>query len=138
MTGRACPSSSLEHATHLVGIVRDDGRIAYISPALPLTPEFKASAAAAGEPERRLRVAGACVEEACIQWDGVGCGLADRLVAQVGGRAGVDRVPACGIRRDCRWFAQRGVAACKVCPVVVTNSLDQPASAPAPAGTAFG
>jgi hypothetical protein len=32
------------------------------------------------------------------------------------------RLPACGIRRTCRWFAQRGAAACGVCPLIVADT----------------
>ena len=31
------------------------------------------------------------------------------------------RLPHCAIRRDCRWFAQRGADACAVCPRVVAD-----------------
>jgi len=38
--------------------------------------------------------------------------------------AGADRpLPVCGIRADCRWFAQAGAAACRVCPIVRTPAL---------------
>jgi hypothetical protein len=31
-------------------------------------------------------------------------------------------LPACAIRRTCRWYAQRGPAACAVCPLVVADT----------------
>jgi hypothetical protein len=30
-------------------------------------------------------------------------------------------LPACAIRRTCRWYAQRGAAACTVCPLIVAD-----------------
>jgi hypothetical protein len=32
------------------------------------------------------------------------------------------QVPACNIRRDCRWFRQEGRAACQRCPQIATGN----------------
>jgi hypothetical protein len=32
------------------------------------------------------------------------------------------RLPACAIRHSCRWYAQRGAAACAVCPQIVADT----------------
>jgi hypothetical protein len=32
----------------------------------------------------------------------------------------VDILPACQVRRSCRWYAEQGGAACRRCPQVVT------------------
>ena len=31
-------------------------------------------------------------------------------------------LPLCSVRRQCRWFAERGVTACHACPLVVPDS----------------
>lgn len=124
MTGHACPSSSLDHATHLLGVVGPDGRVHYVSPALPLNDEFKATARETGSPETRFRLTGPCVESGCRQWTGSRCGVIDSLldqVLQVTEPLDTELRP-CTIRRACRWFDQSGAAACKVCPLVVTDS----------------
>ncbi len=36
----------------------------------------------------------------------------------------VDALPPCTIRKDCRWYAQEGAAACRRCPEITTVSYD--------------
>jgi hypothetical protein len=36
----------------------------------------------------------------------------------------VDGLPACTIRRECRWFRQEGRAACQRCPQIVTGNTE--------------
>jgi hypothetical protein len=43
--------------------------------------------------------------------------LVDELIP-VGNAPGL---PGCGIRQSCRWFHQRGEAACRICPEIVTD-----------------
>jgi hypothetical protein len=100
-----------------------EGRVAYVHPPTPVDAEFVSREISRGHPERRFRFAGACVEGACPQWTGCGCAIAD-LAAEA---TGVDRppspgrLPRCSIRRSCRWFFQRGAAACAVCPLIVAD-----------------
>jgi hypothetical protein len=35
----------------------------------------------------------------------------------------VDKLPACAIRAECRWWHQEGKAACLRCPQVVTDNF---------------
>lgn len=125
--GHACPSSTLEHGTHLIGVVDGEGRVRYVSPALPLHDEFREDVRAVGNPEGRFRFSGPCVESGCSQWTGSRCGVIDSLLDQVDVELDTVLRP-CGIRRSCRWFDQSGAAACRVCPLVVTDSR---AAAPA-------
>ena len=118
---RVCPSSTLDHATTLLGVVGPDGRVHYVSPALAVDDAFRERARVAGSPESRFRLAGACVEGGCAQWTGSRCGVIDGLLEQVEGELDTQLRP-CTIRRECRWFAQSGARACEVCPLVVTDS----------------
>jgi hypothetical protein len=124
---RVCPSSTLDHATHLLGVVGPDGKVHYVSPALPVDDDFRATAGARGSAEARFRFAGPCVESGCRQWTGSRCGVIDSVVEQAAGVELHTDLRPCTVRRDCRWFAQQGAAACHVCPLVVTDS--RPASA---------
>jgi hypothetical protein len=119
---RVCPSSPLEYATHLLGVVGRDGRIHYVSPALPLDDDFRVAASRRGKTGARLRLSGPCLESGCQQWTGSRCGVIEDVLEET---ADVDldtELRPCTIRRDCRWFAQQGAAACHVCPLVVTDS----------------
>ena len=69
-------------------------------------------------PELRFRFAGPCVEGRCRNWEHDGCSVVERALAR-GPEPPFGALPACGVRPDCRWFAQQGADACVVCPEVV-------------------
>lgn len=126
---KACPSALCEEDALVLGVVDPDGVVAYIQPPTRVSAEFVEQARALGHPERRFRFSSTCVEGACPQWNGHGCAVID---IAIGPRpddsvAGVPTVaktalPACAIRRTCRWYAQRGAAACAVCPQIVADT----------------
>ncbi|MFE7409874.1 hypothetical protein [Streptomyces laurentii] len=126
-SGATCPSSSCTAGHLLLGIVRPDGTVAALHPPLPVSTAFADRAAAPGlrPPEARFRFAGPCVESACRQWAEGRCTLgdevADRGRAERAERAGADASapPPCAIRPTCRWWAQGGADACRICPGVV-------------------
>ena len=133
MTGpeRVCPSAPAEPGALLLGIVGPEGRVAYVSPGMHVTQEFLDGVGERQSPTRHFRFAGRCAESGCQQWTGERCRVADALV-QAAGELDLPEdvlpedvppadVPRCGIRARCRWFAQAGLRACAVCPLVVTD-----------------
>jgi hypothetical protein len=100
------------------------GRLAYISPPAKLDARFVAALRARGRPERQFRFASACVEHACPQWTGDRCGIADIALEELrhAVTADHDALPACSIRRSCRWFSQLGRDACAICPLIVADT----------------
>jgi hypothetical protein len=119
-----CPSSVCREGAVLVGIVMPDGRVAFSADRLKITPEFVESARQGRAPEKRFRFAGPCIKSGCGQWTGSRCGVIDRVNDELGDWAEAE-LPACSIRADCRWFAQLGAAACGVCPLVITDLLEE-------------
>jgi hypothetical protein len=119
-----CPSAPGTPGAVLVGVVEADGRVANLGTPLPVDAGFLDAARAHGPPERRFRFSSPCTEGRCAQWDGRGCGLIDRIHDHVEA-AGALEIPqtlrACAIRAGCRWWRQRGAAACAVCPLVATD-----------------
>ncbi len=116
-----CPSAQPDMPdARLLGVITgppDAPRLAYLNAALPADA---ATLAATGPlpPTRVLRFSARCESARCVHYDGHDCQLARRIVA------GLDPVvaalPACTIRRSCRWYGQEGAAACHRCPQVVT------------------
>jgi hypothetical protein len=96
-------------------------------PPEPLTPELLARAAPC-TPREVYRIAATCVKGGCRHWrdgrdgaEGDGCcSLIERVIARYP-RIVDDRLRPCGIRSVCRWFAQEGPPACRVCPGVCTD-----------------
>ena len=118
-----CPSGRCREGSVLLGIVGPDGRLGYVNPAMAVDAEFVERASKGRAPESRFRFAEPCVEDPCEQWAGDHCGLIDELLESRRGAAlaatPVKLLPRCSIRRSCRWYGQRGAAACAVCPIVV-------------------
>jgi hypothetical protein len=93
-------------------------RVRYLEEPVPVSAEVLALAEPV-TPEEVFRVGAPCAESACRHYDGARCSLAERLVATVPPVVGI--APACRLRAQCRWWDEQGVAACRVCPLVVTR-----------------
>jgi hypothetical protein len=134
---KSCPSALCEEDALLLGVVVPDGTVAYVQPPTRISADFVAQAQARGHPERSFRFSTTCRESACQQWTGTGCGVIDIVIGArpqeppaadrpAAGKPAAGkpsaRLPACGIRRTCRWFAQHGAAACAVCPQIVADN----------------
>ena len=108
----------------VLGVVRRDSpspTLEYLREPLPATPEILAMAAPLKATEV-FRLSATCAEHRCPHFDGADCRLAARVVRIL--PAVVDALPPCIIRRECRWYAQEGGAACKRCPEITTVTYD--------------
>ncbi len=125
MPTKLCPSAQPGmDRSQVIGVVDHGGpkpRVGYLDHYRPATPEVLALAAPL-RPTEVFRLAGTCAEGRCPHFDGADCQLASRIVALV--PPAVDVLPACQIRKECRWFAQEGGAACQRCPHIATVSHD--------------
>lgn len=119
-----CPSAPAEVGSLLIGVVGADGAVQYIRDRLPITSEFLDAAKQQGSPEQRFRFSSRCVQGNCAQWKEGRCGLPDRLGRLVASDDLIEELPRCAIRSQCRWFAQIGINACKLCPIVTTRNED--------------
>ncbi len=119
---RTCPSARAAPGATLLGMVGAGGRIKPLRTAMTVDATFVARARETGPPEARMRFASACVRGACAQWTGTHCGVIERVLTHLGTPAVPETLPPCLIRATCRWFAERGGAACGVCDQVVTDT----------------
>ena len=118
-----CPSAQPGMGdVQVLGVISRDAeqpRLAYLDEPVAATPDLMALAAP-GAVSEVFRLSARCEESKCTHFDGARCQLAVRianLLPEV-----VDTLPACNIRRDCRWFRQEGRAACLRCPQIVTGN----------------
>jgi hypothetical protein len=116
-----CPSA-LPEMPHgrvfgVVGGTATEPRLAYLDQATEATEDVLALSGPV-KPTEVFRMAAPCVESKCTHFDGKDCRLVTRIVQIL--PAVVDALPACSIRKDCRWFEQEGRSACLRCPQVVT------------------
>lgn len=122
---KLCPSAQpgMENC-RILGLVQPEGaatRLAYLNEHVAATPELLALSAPV-KPTEVFRRAATCAEHKCPHFDGSDCRLAARIVRLL--PAVVDTMPPCLIRKECRWYAQEGPAACRRCPEVTTVSYD--------------
>lgn len=122
---KLCPSAQpgMDNCT-VLGVVRHEGStpaIVYLNQILPATSEILAMSAPL-RPTEVFRLAAACAEGRCPHFDGMDCRLATRIVNML--PPVVDALPVCMVRKECRWYAQEGGAACLRCPGVTTVSYD--------------
>lgn len=122
---KTCPSARCEPGAILLGIVGSGGVVGYVRPQIEVDEAFVVAAARGRSPEKRFRFASRCVEAQCAQWTGTRCGVIDQVLETQEREElpTADELPACTIRRDCRWYAQSGPRACSVCPFIVTDTL---------------
>jgi hypothetical protein len=118
-----CPSAQPGMGdAQILGVVSREGetpRLAYLDEPLAATPEVLALAEPVAVAEV-FRLSARCEEKKCTHFDGARCQLAVRIAKML--PEVVDSLPACNIRRDCRWFRQEGRAACLRCPQIVTGN----------------
>lgn len=117
-----CPSYMCESGAILLGIVLPNGRVAFSHDRVVVDDEFVRIAKEGRAPEKRFRFSGPCVGGACKQWDGTRCGVIEDIIHAAPPDFEAAGLPRCLIRDRCRWFSQRGGAACMVCPDVVTDA----------------
>jgi hypothetical protein len=123
-----CPSSRCRDGAILLGIVLNDGRVAFAKDRVVVDEGFVKNATAEGSraPESRFRFSTPCAKGGCHQWTGSRCGVIDSVLEEVHAQnyshKGDAPLPECSIRGNCRWFDQSGADACAVCDIVVTET----------------
>lgn len=117
-----CPSAQPEMPqAQVLGVVRqtaDGPRVSYVSGVAPVTEDLLS--AATPSPTMVLRFAAQCEMSRCRHFGGGSCTLASRI-AMILPKV-TQTLPACSIRRSCRWFAEQGGTICLRCSQVVTLS----------------
>jgi hypothetical protein len=122
---RTCPSAQPEPGAILLGVVAGPSEVAYVVPEVTIDEQTLARLTSDGiNVENRMRFAGKCIEAQCVQWSGERCGVIDRAVDGTRHVKISATIPACSIRRSCRWFAQRGRDACTVCPEIIRRPFE--------------
>lgn len=120
---RLCPSAPPSEEAVIIAVSPTPHDFSYIRPPLPVgssASRFKTDA-----DSLNFRFAAPCAEERCGHWRSSRCGLIDALLGprneQELEESATNSLPRCGIRPTCRWFAQKGRAACRTCSTINTG-----------------
>jgi hypothetical protein len=118
-----CPSADAEMSGSVIfGIVVGtpaEPHLVHLDRVKEIPPELLTLDAPV-KPSEIFRIAATCIENGCKHFDGTNCRLTSRIVA--GLDTVTDRLPACAIRANCRWWHQEGAAACMRCQQVVRDN----------------
>jgi hypothetical protein len=114
-----CPSAPAQEGALLLGRFNANGRLAFAVTPLPLTADFIAAAAEAGDVGKRFRFSARCMQRGCSRWQEGKCTVATAAAQVASQPEGAENFPTCLIRPQCRWFQQEGVRACQICPHIV-------------------
>lgn len=121
-----CPSAQPSFVDSLaigvVGGTAEEPRVHPLKKPLPVTLELLELAEPV-RPTEVFRFAAPCLSTGCAHFAESSCRLATRVVALL--PEVQEKLPTCGIRRRCQWFAQEGAAACRRCPQVVTDDANR-------------
>lgn len=118
----ACPSATNSEGASLFGIVGNDGLVKFLPHVVPLDAGLISAGRNHNNPEARFRYTQTCAEGGCRQWTGEKCGVVDKVL-RLESEALNSKVQNCPIMNDCRWYAQDGTKACKVCPLIVADMI---------------
>jgi hypothetical protein len=126
-TPALCPSARAEPGATLIGVIGVEGQVAYLKTALEIDQAFIDEVSQDGKPEERFRFSGTCVEGKCQQWNNgkSRCGVLDSVKPFLGDGAGDGPLQNCVIRGACRWYRQDGAPACRICPGVITEIVEE-------------
>jgi hypothetical protein len=118
-----CPSAQPDwKGSRAFGVIlgtTEEPRFVPLTETVPVTPELlKATEPAL--PAEVLRFAAPCARTSCQHFSNDRCHLAEKFSRRLPVVTAIG--PPCPIRRECRWFAQEGTAACLRCPQVVTTN----------------
>jgi hypothetical protein len=118
-----CPSADVEMSgSTIFGIVvgtPEEPYVVHLDRVKPIPPALLALDSPV-KPTEIFRIAATCIENDCQHFDGAKCRLTERIVAEL--PTVTDRLPACAIRANCRWWHQSGAAACFRCQQVVRDN----------------
>ena len=121
-----CPSAPIdEPRAKVLGVVGADGRLIFAREPIAIDAAFKERARQGRNPNKRFRFVTPCIQSGCRHWQEGRCVVADIVTDEVTTASTPEELaaplPACPIRPACRWYAQRGEEACRVCPQVVSH-----------------
>lgn len=114
-----------EPTAKVLGVVGADGRVIFAREPIPIDDTFKERARQGRNPDKRFRFVTPCLQRGCRHWQESRCIVADIVTDEMTAAADPGELagplPTCPIRPACRWWEQRGEAACRVCPDVVAQ-----------------
>lgn len=121
-----CPSAPSDwEGSQVIGIVTgtlDKPEVAYLTSPQPVTDELL-DLAKPVDPGEVFRFSAPCSNTRCLHFSAADskCRFAEKVVRFAS--VVTDKLPACPIRTECRWWQQEGKAACFRCPQMVNIDL---------------
>ena len=113
-----CPSTPAADDAFLFAVVDEQVELRYIKTPIPIDEGLAHALKKIDLPQRSFRFTHRCTE--CAHWQQERCSVATS-VRRAAAALDEDGIPACGIRKHCRWFLQEGATICSLCQYTVTK-----------------
>ena len=113
-----CPSTPASDDAFLFGVVDEQVEVRYIEHPIPINTHLARALKKIDLPQRSFRFTHRCTE--CDNWQQDHCSVATS-VRRAAAALDEDSIPACGLRKYCRWFLQEGATICSLCQYTVTK-----------------
>lgn len=109
-----CPAFHCTEGALIIG-VNEDQKTNFLPRTITVDDQF--ASIVVDEPlAARFRFASTCRQEGCAHYHRRSCQLIHSELKERNPPIRVSNLPKCAIRKDCRWYAEKGFYACSICP----------------------
>jgi hypothetical protein len=112
---KSCPSAPFKEGHSVFGIFKDD-RLEFTDNLIKIDQQMVEDSF-----KTEFRVSMKCVTKGCVNWNGKKCSVPDQMSYFLSPQADPSLYEKCSLKPTCRWFAENGAEACKMCPLIRTK-----------------
>ncbi len=112
---KSCPSAPFKVGHSVFGIFKGD-HLEFTEGLIKIDEEMVLEVEKA-----EYRATMKCVTKGCVNWNGKKCTVPEQMAYFVDPYAQSADYENCSLRPTCRWFAENGRNACKMCPLIKTK-----------------
>lgn len=128
MEKKLCPSAPFKEGNKIFALF-DDQHFKFTDQLKMIDGELTREVVEDGD-RAAYRATMPCVTKGCGNWDGQKCTVPDQMRYYLSPLTDIEDFRNCPIQKGCRWFAQEGESACRICPLIKTRVFEPEASVP--------
>lgn len=112
---KSCPSAPFKEGLSVFAKIEND-HFAFTEDLIKIDKEMLETSSGTD-----YRATMKCVTKGCVNWNGNRCTVPQQMAYFIDARTDHDDYSNCGLKPSCRWFAENGVKACQMCPLIRTK-----------------
>lgn len=118
-----CPAFRCTEGALIIG-VNEDQKTNFLPRTITVDDQF-ASIIFEEPLSAKFRYAGSCRKEHCAYYRRQTCKLIQQELTNRNPPIRVSNLPKCAIRKNCRWYAEKGFYACSICPEIQARYVER-------------